>query len=224
MIDAEKQALLSLLVEQQVLKFGDFVLKSGRRSPYFFNLGAINSGATIAQLGEAYAGRILSMDRPFDTVFGPAYKGIPIAVSTSEALARCGRNVGWAFNRKEAKDHGEGGEFVGADVGGRLILVDDVLTAGTALREAADLLKSAGSTLVGVVIALDRQELLEDGVSTGVERLSEELQIPVTSLLNLHDVIEYLDLGGVAADHPSEQIRAIKAYQAAYCRLQVNRQ
>ena len=213
----DRNALLALLEEQQVLKFGEFTLKSGRTSPYFFNLGAISTGAAIARLGEAYAEQAETM-RPFDAVFGPAYKGIPIAVATAEALAARGRDCGWVFNRKEAKAHGEGGRFVGAPVTARLLLVDDVLTAGTAVREAAELIRNAGGTLSGVLIALDRQERVVAGEpGTAVSRLSAELGVPVTSLLNLQDVIEYLDLKGVADNHPADIINAVKAYQAAYC-------
>jgi orotate phosphoribosyltransferase len=214
----DKAALLALLLRQEVLKFGDFTLKSGRRSPYFFNLGAISSGAAIEQLGAAYAEAARSMELDYDAVFGPAYKGIPIAVATAEALARAGQDTGWVFNRKEVKAHGEGGQFVGADVAGRLLLVDDVLTAGTAVREAAGLIREAGGTLVGVLIALDRQERLEEEQSgTAVGRLQEELGVPVRSLLRLQDVIEYLDLKGVADKYPEQTIEAIRAYQAAHC-------
>jgi orotate phosphoribosyltransferase len=158
------------------------------------------------------------MDVPFDAVFGPAYKGIPIAVATSEALASRGRDCGWVFNRKEAKTHGEGGRFVGAAVTGRLLLVDDVLTAGTAAREAAALIGEAGGELTGVLIALDRQErLVPEEPGTAVSRLQQELGVPVASLLTLEDVIEYLDLKGGADNHPREVLDAVRTYQAAYC-------
>jgi orotate phosphoribosyltransferase len=212
-----KDSLLSLLIEQQVLKFGEFTLKSGRVSPYFFNLGAISTGAAIARLGEAYADRAAGMGE-FDAVFGPAYKGIPIAVATAASLAARGRDCGWVFNRKEAKAHGEGGQFVGAPVTGRLLLVDDVLTAGTAVREAAGLIREAGGTLMGVLIALDRQErVVVDEPGTAVGRLAAELEVPVASLLSLQDVIEYLDSNGVADNHLTGVIGSVKAYQAAYC-------
>ena len=217
MTAADRQALRELLLEQQVLRFGQFTLKSGRESPYFFNLGAISTGAAIAQLGAAYADRALDFG-DFDAVFGPAYKGIPIAVATAEALASRGRDCGWVFNRKESKEHGEGGQFVGAPADGRLLLVDDVLTAGTAVREAAALIRSAGGTLTGVLIALDRQERLNvDEPGTAVSRLEDELGVPVASLLNLQDVIEYLDLKGGADNYPGDVIDAVRAYQAAYC-------
>ncbi len=216
--ELDKTALLALLIEQQVLKFGDFTLKSGRRSPYFFNLGRINTGSAISQLGAAYAARISALALDCDLIFGPAYKGIPIAVAAAQALARQGADVGWAFNRKEAKDHGEGGQFVGADVTGRVLLVDDVLTAGTAIREAASLVLGAGATLVGVVIALDRQERRAGG-ATAVAELAEELGVPVVSLLNLQDVIEYLDLKGGQDNHSPSVLAQVKAYQAEYCEL-----
>lgn len=210
--------LLELLIEQSVLRFGEFTLKSGRQSPYFFNLGAINSGAAITRLGEAYAEGAQRLGLPFDAVFGPAYKGIPIAVATASALAARGRDCGWVFNRKEDKAHGEGGRFVGAPVTGRLLLVDDVLTAGTAVREAAGLIQAAGGTLVGVLIALDRQErVLADEPGTAVSRLAQELNVPVASLLTLEDVIEYLDLKGGTDNHPAAILDSIRDYQAAFC-------
>lgn len=215
---ADKNDLLSLLIEQSVLRFGQFTLKSGRQSPYFFNLGAISTGTAIARLGEAYATAAEGLDAPFEAVFGPAYKGIPIAVATASALAARGRDCGWVFNRKEAKAHGEGGQFVGAPVDGRLLLVDDVLTAGTAVREAATLIREAGGELTGVLIALDRQErVVANEPGTAVSRLADELGVPVLSLLTLQDVIEYLDLKGASDNHPPEILDAIRAYQAAYC-------
>jgi orotate phosphoribosyltransferase len=214
----DTRALLSLLIEQSVLRFGDFTLKSGRQSPYFFNLGAISTGAAISRLGEAYAAAAQTFETPFDAVFGPAYKGIPIAVATASALAARGADCGWVFNRKEAKAHGEGGQFVGAPVTGRLLLVDDVLTAGTAVREAAGLIRAAGGELTGVLIALDRQErVVADEPGTAVSRLAEELGVPVRSLLTLQDVIEYLDLKGGGDNHSPETLEAIRAYQVAYC-------
>ena len=214
----DREPLLTLMIEQEVVRFGTFTLKSGRQSPYFFNLGAIDSGAAITQLGAAYAEAAIGMDLSFDALFGPAYKGIPIAVAAASALAERGRDCGWVFNRKEAKSHGEGGQFVGAPVTGRLLLVDDVLTAGTAVREAAGLIRAAGGELVGVLIALDRQERVDaQKPGTAVSILQAELGVPVASLLTLQDVIEYLDLKGAADNHPSNTIDAIRAYQSAYC-------
>jgi orotate phosphoribosyltransferase len=209
-------ALVRLLVEAGVLTFGEFTLKSGRVSPYFFNLGALNTGSAVQSLGEAYAGRILAAGLEFDVVFGPAYKGIPIAVATAEALSRRGRDCAWAFNRKEPKDHGEGGAFVGGDVSGRVLLVDDVLTAGTAIREAVGLIQRVGGAVVGVVIALDRRELNDDG-RTSVDALAEELGVTVTSLLTLEDVIGYLDAEPGGDKHRSVLRQRIEAYREAYC-------
>jgi orotate phosphoribosyltransferase len=216
----DERSLVAFLIEQGVLAFGDFTLKSGRKSPYFFNLGALNTGSAVARLGAAYADRIRRLDVPFDVVFGPAYKGIPIAVSTAEALAALGGDVGWAFNRKEAKSHGEGGLFVGADVSGRVMLVDDVLTAGTAVREAAALIGSAGAEIAGVVIALDRQErVAPNSGETAVSVLERELGAPVVSILKLQDVIEYLDLDVDRDKHRAEVIREMKRYRDEHCVL-----
>ncbi len=213
---ADRQALVALLVEAGVLRFGEFTLKSGRRSPYFFNLGALHGGAAIQRLGEAYAARIESAGLAYDVVFGPAYKGIPIAVATAEALARLGRDTAWAFNRKEVKEHGEGGAFVGGDVTGRVVLVDDVLTAGTAIREAVGLIRAAGGSIAGVVIALDRRELADDG-ATAVDTLAAELDAPVLSLLGLEDVIEYLDAASGGDNHQAELSARIREYRERYC-------
>lgn len=217
-IDEHRRALLALMVEQQVLKFGEFTLKSGRLSPYFFNLGAIDSGAAIASLGAAYAARIEALDVGFDVLFGPAYKGIPIAVATAEALARRGRDVGWAFNRKEPKQHGEGGRFVGAALEGRVLLVDDVLTAGTAVREGAGLIADAGAELAGVVIALDREERQQlSNDQTAVSKLAAELEVPVVSIVTLQDVIDYLDSEADRDKYRRAVVEEIKQYQEDYC-------
>jgi len=212
-----RHELIRLFIARGVLRFGEFTLKSGRRSPYFFNLGALYTGAAMQMLGEAYAATIRDHGLEFDVVFGPAYKGIPIAVATSEALARAGRDAPWAFNRKEAKAHGEGGQFVGAPVAGRVLLVDDVLTAGTAVREATDLIAAAGAKVAGVVIALDRQERADGARDTAVAALRGTLGVPVHSILTLEDVIVFLDAGGLgSADDPALRER-IRAYQATYC-------
>lgn len=212
-----RHELIRLFIARGVLRFGDFTLKSGRRSPYFFNLGALYTGAAMQALGEAYAAAICDRGLQFDLVFGPAYKGIPIAVATAEALARRGLDTPWAFNRKEAKSHGEGGQFVGAPVTGRVLLVDDVLTAGTAVREATDLIASAGAEVAGVVIALDRQERADGAPDTAVAALRDALGVPVLSILTLQDVITFLDAGGLGGvDDPALRER-IRAYQATYC-------
>jgi orotate phosphoribosyltransferase len=214
--DAGGAALVGTLVAAGELRFGEFTLKSGRVCPYFFNLGALNRGADIQSLGEAYAAGILAAGLPLDVVFGPAYKGIPIAVATAEALARSGHDVAWAFNRKEAKDHGEGGAIVGSDVRRRVVLVDDVLTAGTAIREAVGLLRAAEATLTGVVIALDRRETDGDG-RTAVQALEHEIGVPVLSLLRLEDVIRYLDGEADRDNHHAVLRQQIREYREAYC-------
>lgn len=216
MDDARRQELIGLLVEHQVLRFGSFTLKSGRRSPYFFNLGALHTGAAIQVLGERYADCIEANALEYDVLFGPAYKGIPIVVAAAEALARRGRDVPWAFNRKEPKAHGEGGQFVGAPVRGRILLVDDVLTAGTAVREATSLIVAAGASIAGVVIALDRQERADSG-GTAVSALRDALGVPVVSILTLQNVIDYLDRTASGANHPADLLERIRAYQQTYC-------
>ena len=202
------------LIERGVLRFGDFILKSGRKSPYFFNLGSIDDGAGLSMLGSAYAQAIASSRHALpDVIFGPAYKGIPIAVATAFALQRDhGHSVGVAYNRKEAKTHGEGGTLVGYPIGGRVLIVDDVMTAGTAVTEAADLVRQSGGELAGVLVALDRQETVAPG-QTAVARMAETLRAPVFAIATLADVIAYLDSQGGYAD----SLAQIRAYQRDYC-------
>ena len=177
------------MVDRKVLVFGDFTLKSGRRSPYFFNLGAIDDGPGLAFLGSAFAAAMLESDMVPDVIFGPAYKGIPLAVAAAIALHRDhGIEVGVTFNRKEAKRHGEGGHLVGAPLAGDVLILDDVMTAGTAASEAAALVRATGARLSGILIALDRQERLTDGTSA-VRKVSEFLGAPVRSIVTLQDVI-----------------------------------
>ncbi|MDP6375112.1 MAG: orotate phosphoribosyltransferase [Pseudomonadales bacterium] len=211
-----KDAFIPWLIEQGVLRFGEFRLKSGRLSPYFFNLGSVNDGSALAYLGRCYADRIEALGWEFNVLFGPAYKGIPIAVATAIALAERGRVVPVAFNRKEAKDHGEEGVFVGAEVTGRVLLVDDVLTAGTAVREAAALVTKAGAVVSGVLIALDRREKTDSGESA-VTALSAELSTPIDSVANLEDVIEYLDRISAADKDQILLTEAVHAYRREYC-------
>ena len=201
------------MIERGVLRFGDFTLKSGRKSPYFFNLGSIDDGAGLSMLGGAYAQAIVSLQAVPDVIFGPAYKGIPIAVATAFALQRDhGRSVGVAYNRKEAKAHGEGGTLVGHPIRGRVLIVDDVMTAGTAVTEAADLVRQSGGELAGVLVALDRQETVAPG-QTAVARMAEMLRAPVFAIATLADVIAYLDSRGGYAD----SLAQIRAYQRDYC-------
>ena len=205
------RSFIDLCLELGVLRFGEFKLKSGRVSPYFFNAGLFNSGRALAELGRAYAQTIHESGTAFDVLFGPAYKGIPLVASTAVALAdRHDRNVPWAFNRKEAKDHGEGGNIVGAPLRGRVLIVDDVITAGTAIREAIDIIRAAGAEPIGVLLALDRQERGQGRLSA-VQEVEQTLQLPVTSILRLADLIDYLRESGDAA-----QLAAIERYRGEY--------
>ena len=211
----DKQNFIEFLVSQDVLKFGTFTLNSGRQSPYFFNLGSVSSGAAYARLGAAYADAVLQSGIEFDLIFGPAYKGIPIAVATSLALAERGVDVGVAYNRKEAKDHGEGGLLVGAPVAGRVLMLDDVLTSGKAIRGAAALIRAQDADIAGVVIALDRAEVMADAGQTAVAGLADELGSPVVSIAHVSDVLDYLQ----RIDDHSEALQAMGAYTQQYCAL-----
>jgi orotate phosphoribosyltransferase len=205
------RSFIDLCLELGVLRFGEFKLKSGRLSPYFFNAGLFNSGRALAGLGRAYAQAIQNSGVEFDVLFGPAYKGIPLVSTTAVALAdHHGRSVPWSFNRKEAKDHGEGGNIVGAPLRGRVLIVDDVITAGTAIREATDIIRNAGAEPVGVVLALDRQERGQ-GQLSAVQEVEQTLQLPVTSILRLADLIDYLRHSGDAT-----QLAAIERYRSQY--------
>jgi len=198
---------ISLMIEESVLKFGDFTLKSGRSSPYFFNLGHIDSARSIKALGEAYAETIVEQAIEFDILFGPAYKGIPITVATAIALNdRFGIDCGIAFNRKEAKKHGEGGNLIGHTLEGRVLILDDVITQGTAIREVLELLAPTPATLAGIVVALDRQELTTEGV-TALQSMSSTHGINVHSIAKLQHVIAYLEHLG-EDERMLEQIRA----------------
>jgi orotate phosphoribosyltransferase len=210
----EQKKFIEFLLKEEVLEFGHFTLKSGRESPYFFNLGRVADGVSLAALGEAYAEAIMAAGLEFDVLFGPAYKGIPIAVATSIALASKGVEVHVAYNRKEAKAHGEGGWLVGAEVSGRVLLVDDVLTSGKAIREAVSLINGTKVTLAGVVIAMDRQEVNAQG-ATAVDALSMELGASVISIAKMSDLIAYLDEDGSQA----ALLARMEAYQAQYCRM-----
>lgn len=206
-----QSAFLQLALKHEVLKFGSFTLKSGRQSPYFFNLGRISSGVAMRELGGAYAQALEASGIEYDMLFGPAYKGIPLVTSVALALADMGRDVPYAYNRKEAKDHGEGGTLVGARPMGRVVIVDDVLTAGTALREAVALLRQVGTEPVAALIALDRQEKGPSGRSA-VQEMQAESGIRVISLVNVALLLEYL---GAAGDDPAT-VDAIRAYQAQH--------
>jgi orotate phosphoribosyltransferase len=192
MANAQK-AFIELAVRCEVLRFGEFELKSGRLSPYFFNAGGFASGGALATLGCCYADALVSAGLSPDTLFGPAYKGIPLVATTVVALSdKYGLDVPYTFNRKEAKTHGEGGSLVGANLAGNVVIVDDVITAGTAVRESVDLIRAAGATPAGVVIGLDRCERGQ-GERSAVQEASEELGLRVVSVINMHDIIAWLE-------------------------------
>ena len=199
-------------IETGVLRFGEFTLKSGRKSPYFFNAGLFNSGARLARLGRFYAAAISASDIAFDVLFGPAYKGIPLAAATAIALAdHHGRDMPYCFNRKEAKAHGEGGILVGAPLAGRVLIIDDVITAGTAIRESLDIIRAAGATVAGVVIALDRQER-GTGERSAIQEVEQDLGIPVIGIATLNQLIEYLE----GRPEHVDQVAAIRGYRVQY--------
>ena len=204
-------AFLRLAVEHQVLRFGKFTLKSGRESPYFFNLGNISSGAAMRTLARAYADALLASKLDFDMLFGPAYKGIPLVTAVACALAEAGRDVPYAYNRKEAKDHGEGGLLVGSKPRGRVVIVDDVLTAGTALRESVSLLRTAGAEPVAALIALDRQER-GNGALSAVQEIERDAGLRVIPLVTVRDVMDFL--GQNQAN--MEILSAMQSYQGQY--------
>jgi orotate phosphoribosyltransferase len=205
------QAFISLCLDLGVLRFGEFKLKSGRQSPYFFNAGLFSTGRAIAELGRFYAGAIANSGIAFDMLFGPAYKGIPLVTVTAASLADGhGLSLPWAFNRKEAKDHGEGGSIVGAPLSGRVLIIDDVMTAGTAIRESVEIIASAGATPAGVVIALDRQERGQ-GPRSAVQEVEELFGLPVVSILKLADLISFLEATGNSA-----QLAAVRSYREQY--------
>jgi orotate phosphoribosyltransferase len=203
---------IELCVKLGVLRFGSFRLKSGRDSPYFFNAGLFNTGAAIAAVGRAYAAALSAADVPFDMLFGPAYKGIPLVTVTAAALSETqNRSVGFAFNRKEAKDHGERGRIVGGPLTGRVLIVDDVVTAGTAIRESIDIIKSAGARPAGVLIALDRQERGSDSGRSAVQEVREQFGIPVVAVIGLEELMQYMEGLGRAAE-----LAGMQAYRERY--------
>ena len=196
----------------EVLRFGEFTLKSGRVSPYFFNAGLFNTGARIAALGRYYARAARDSDVRFDMVFGPAYKGVPLAVAAVIALAEHhGLDLPYAFNRKEAKDHGEGGNIVGAPLAGRVLIVDDVISAGTSVNESVELIKAAGATPAGVIIALDRQER-GTGTRSAIAEVEERHRMPVVSIVKMEHVMRYLEL----RPGQTEVLERMRGYRAQY--------
>jgi orotate phosphoribosyltransferase len=195
--DALAQEFVQFSMQAGVLRFGEFKTKAGRLSPYFFNAGLFDDGAKLGRLAEFYARRLLASGLAFDMLFGPAYKGITLAAAVAIELARAGRNVPYAYNRKEAKDHGEGGVLVGAPVRGRVLIVDDVISAGTSVRESIALITAAGATPCGVAIALDRQEKATDGGVdapwSAVQYVQQRLRLPVAAVATLADLLLYLE-------------------------------
>lgn len=212
-MQAHQSEFIELAREYEVLKFGEFTLKSGRQSPYFFNAGEFSSGRALAVLGRCYAQRIVDSGIEFDVLLGPAYKGIPLAAATAVALADSySRDVPFAYNRKEAKTHGEGGVLVGAPLRGKVLIIDDVITAGTAVREVIAMIDAAGAELAGVVIGLDRQER---GVSeqSAIQEVEKEYGVPVVSIIGMGDIIDYL--AGLS-DSDEKTLAAMKAYRSQY--------
>ena len=208
---------IDLALRRDALRFGHFALKSGRDSPYFFNAGLFSDGEALATLGKCYAAAIVHSDIRFDMIFGPAYKGIALAVATAVALSgEHGRSVPYAFNRKEAKDHGEGGRVVGAPLNGRVLIVDDVITAGTAVRESLEIIRGAGAQPAGVVLALDRQERGQAAASA-VQELEQQQGLQCVSIVTLADLIEALSRPPKGpARNAAEQLTALRAYQQRY--------
>ncbi len=207
MTAAYQSEFIELCTQLGVLRFGSFKLKSGRESPYFFNAGLFNTGAAIAAVGQAYASALAASDLKFDMLFGPAYKGIPLVTITAAALAeRHQRSVPFAFNRKEAKDHGEGGQIVGSPLKGRVLIVDDVITAGTAIRESIETIRSAGAIAAGVLLALDRQERASDSDFSAVQEVRSQYQIPVVSVINLSDLMQHVSRTGRAGELSSMRL------------------
>lgn len=206
-----RQDFIRFAIQQHVLCFGEFQTKAGRLSPYFFNAGLFNDGASLRNLSQFYAQAIQASQVPFDMLFGPAYKGIPLAAGTAIALAEQGSNVPYCYNRKEAKDHGEGGTTVGAKLQGRVLIIDDVISAGTSVRESIELIRSAGAQPCGVVIALDRMERGQSELSAAQE-VQRAFDIPVISIATLDDLLGYLQAEGGMV----QNLAAVQSYRDRY--------
>lgn len=205
------QQFIELALAKNVLRFGEFTLKSGRISPYFFNAGLLNDGEALSLLAQGYADTLAKCDN-VDVIFGPAYKGIPFVSATAVALVQHHQlNKPWGFNRKEAKDHGEGGVLVGADVAGKSVwIIDDVITAGTAIREVVEILTKAGAKIAGVVVALDRQERGQ-GETSALQEVQQQLNVPVHALITMQDLMDYLEQKG-----DMQALEKMKAYREQY--------
>lgn len=212
MAAAYQSEFIELCIELGVLRFGRFTLKSGRESPYFFNAGLFNTGAAIGAVGQAYAAALAASDLKFDMLFGPAYKGIPLVTITAAALSQGHRrNLPYAFNRKETKDHGEGGSIVGSPLKGRVLIVDDVITAGTAIRESIDIIQAAGAAPAGVLLALDRQERASGSDFSAVQEVRNRYQIPIVSVINLADLMQHVAHSGREGD-----VASMRLYREQY--------
>ncbi|GAB7530563.1 orotate phosphoribosyltransferase [Pseudomonas sp. 3A(2025)] len=211
-MQAYQRDFIRFAIDRGVLRFGEFTLKSGRTSPYFFNAGLFNSGSALARLGRYYAAAVVDSGLSFDVLFGPAYKGIPLAAATAVALAEHhDLDLPWCFNRKEAKDHGEGGSLVGAPLTGNVLIIDDVITAGTAIREVMQIIKAQEATAAGVLIALNRQER-GNGELSAIQEVERDFGIPVVSIVSLNQVLEFL------ADDPQlkQYLPAVEDYRAQF--------
>lgn len=211
-----QRKFIELALQHQALQFGQFNLKSGRISPYFFNAGRFCTGAALLELGRCYADTLIESGIHFDVLFGPAYKGIPLAATTACALAERGHDLPFAYNRKEAKDHGEGGVLVGAPLNGRVLIIDDVITAGTAVREVVDIIRHAGAVPAGVVIGLNRQERGRSDLSA-IQEVERDYGIPVLSIINLDNILQYLEsLAASDTTGAIEQLHQVRQYRAQY--------
>nr|WP_243888026.1 orotate phosphoribosyltransferase [Shewanella algae] len=211
-VKAYQREFIEFALERQVLRFGEFTLKSGRKSPYFFNAGLFNTGRDLARLGRFYAAALVDAGIDYDLLFGPAYKGIPIATTTAVALAEHhDLDIPYCFNRKEKKDHGEGGNLVGSELKGKVMLVDDVITAGTAIRESMEIIQANGATLAGVLIALDRQEKGK-GELSAIQEVERDFGCQIVAIIKLADLIAYL------AEKPGmeQELAAVSAYREQY--------
>ncbi|MDN3614760.1 orotate phosphoribosyltransferase [Vibrio gallaecicus] len=209
---AYQREFIEFALEKEVLKFGEFTLKSGRKSPYFFNAGLFNTGRDLARLGRFYAAALADSGIEFDVLFGPAYKGIPIATTTAVALAdHHDVDTPYCFNRKEAKNHGEGGNLVGSELKGRIMLVDDVITAGTAIRESMEIIQANGADLAGVLVAIDRQEKGK-GELSAIQEVERDFGCAIISIVSLTDLVTFLEEKGTDAAN----LEAVKAYRAEY--------
>ncbi len=212
-MEAYKTQFLELALELEVLRFGEFELKSGRISPYFFDAGLFNSGYAAAKLGRCYASALAELDIEYDMLFGPAYKGIGLVTLAAAALAEHhDLDLPFAYNRKEAKDHGEGGVSIGAPISGRVLVLDDVITAGTAIRESIGLIRAAGAEPAGVLVALDREEVGGRSRVSAVRELEESVGVPIRSIVSLTDLADHLEEDGEYAQH----LRSVRAYRNRY--------